>query len=371
MQGRPAGPLCCGRCAGAQAAARVARRQHFRAAVFARPPGGGLSRADGTAGPQATAGAARTAGAGRAVPVAGRAVPVDREDRSAGRAGQYRTVTGTLVDVSPHILVVATGDGERRLALTPGSPVWRGRLAAATELRPGERVVARLATDRGDVADKVWASIGRVAGTISASDSGQLMVDEGTTRRPQAVVIAPDAANRIRVRFPQLEPGNLIDVIGLRRGAVLEAVIPATSQPAYLASRVTRAAAVVKTTAGTFSGSATWHEPAEPGEEPRGVAYPAVDPAGCAEAALTVPCPAELPYLAVGSMLSVRNECTRAARVLPVTGCGAAARLFHDRCLTCGTSPRGRVADLTLISFAELGGDLERACFNATVTVWP
>jgi hypothetical protein len=135
---------------------------------------------------------------------------------------------------------------------------------------------------------------------------------------------------------------------------------------------VTRGAAVVNTAARTFSGSATWHEPAEPGEEPRGIAYPAVDPAaGCAEAALAAPCPAELPYLAVGSMLSVRNECTGAARVLPVTGCGAAARVFHDRCLTCGTSPRGRVADLTLLSFAELGGDLERACFNATVTVWP
>ena len=349
MQGRPAGPLCCGRCAGAQAATRVARRRHFRAAVFARP-GGGLP------GAEATAGAGRTAGA----------------DHGAGSAGQFRTVSGTLVDISPHILVVATGEGERRLALAPGGPVWRGRLAEATELRPGERVIVRLAPGRRDVADKVWASIGRVAGTISASDSGQITVDEGTTRRPQAVVIAPAAANRIRVRFPQLEPGHLIDVIGLRRGAVLEALIPATSQPAYLASRVTRGAAVVKTAARTFSGSATWHEPAEPGEEPRGVAYPAVDPAaGCAEAALAVPCPAELPYLAVGSMLSVRNECTGAARVLPVTGCGAAARVFHDRCLTCGTSPRGRVADLTLLSFAELGGDLERACFNATVTVWP
>jgi hypothetical protein len=349
MQGRPAGPLCCGRCAGAQAAARVARRQHFRAAVFARP-GGGLPSAE------ATAGAGRTAGA----------------DHGAGSAGQFRTVSGTLVDVSPHILVVATGEGERRLALAPGGPVWRGRLAEATELRPGERVTVRLAPGRRDVADKVWASIGRVAGTISASDSGQIMVDEGTTRRPQVVVIAPAAANRIRVRFPQLEPGNLIDVIGLRRGAVLEALVPATSQPAYLASRVTRGAAVVKTAARTFSGSATWHEPAEPGEEPRGIAYPAVDPAaGCAEAALAAPCPAELPYLAVGSMLSVRNECTGAARVLPVTGCGAAARVFHDRCLTCGTSPRGRVADLTLLSFAELGGEPERACFNATVTVWP
>jgi len=357
MQGRPAGPLCCGRCAGAQATARVARRQYFRAAVFARP--GALPGADDTPGPDDTPGAA------------------DRAERGAAGAGRFRTVTGTLVDASPHILVVGTGEGERRLTLRPGSPVWRGRLAAATELRPGERVVIRLAPGRRDVADKVWASIGRVAGTISASDAGQLIVDEGTTRRPQAVAISPAAANRIRVRFPQLEPGNLIDVIGLRRGATLEALIPATSQPADLASRVTRGAAVVKTSGRTFSGSATWHEPAEPGEEPRGVAYPAVDPAagcaesGCAAAALTAPGPAELPYLAVGSLLSVRNECTGAARVLPVTGCGAAARLFHDRCLTCGTSPRGRVADLTLVSFAEMGGDLERACFNATVTVWP
>jgi hypothetical protein len=135
---------------------------------------------------------------------------------------------------------------------------------------------------------------------------------------------------------------------------------------------VTRGSEVAKTAAGTFSGSATWHEAAEPGEGPRGITYPAIDPAaGCAEAALTAPCPAELPYLAVGSMLSVRNECIGAERVLPITGCGAAARLFHDRCLTCGTSPRGRVADLTMASFVELGGDLERACFNAAVRVWP
>jgi hypothetical protein len=157
-------------------------------------------------------------------------------------------------------------------------------------------------------------------------------------------------------------------VIGLRRGTVLEAIVPATSQPAYLASRVAGRSAVVRTATGTISGSATWHEPAEPGEEPRGIAYPAIGPeAGCAEAAVATAGRGNLPYLAVGSMLLVRNDCTGAARLLPVTGCGAVARLFHDRCLTCGTSPRGRVADLTLVSFAELGGELERGCFNATI----
>lgn len=341
MQRRPAAMVCCGRCAGPEAAARIARRQRFRAAVF---PGQGTGLS------------------------------------GAGTTARFRTVIGTLLDISPQVLVVAEDrdardhgapdQDEQRLALTASASIWRGAPAEPTQLRPGERVVIRLATGRKDVADKVWAGIGRVAGTITAWDSDRLTVDEGTTRRHQTVLISGRAANRIRVRFPRLEPGNLIDVIGLRRGAVLEALMPATSQPADLASMGGGRATVRKTAAATFSGSATWHEPAGPGEEPRGAAYPAIDPAaGCAEAGPAAPGAANLPYLAVGSMLSVRNECTGAATMLCVTSCGAVARLFHDRCLTCGTSPRGRVADLTVASFVELGGDLERACFNATITV--
>ena len=76
-----------------------------------------------------------------------------------------------------------------------------------------------------------------------------------------------------------------------------------------------------------------------------------------------------LPYLSLGSVLRVRNDCGQRARDLPVTGCGAAARLFCDRCVTCGTSPRGRVADLTMSAFVDLGGDLDRGCFNATIMI--
>jgi hypothetical protein len=76
-----------------------------------------------------------------------------------------------------------------------------------------------------------------------------------------------------------------------------------------------------------------------------------------------------MPYLSVGSLLDVHNECTGDSRLLPVTSCGAAARLFCDRCVTCGMSPRGRVADLTLASFVALGGELERGCFNATIAM--
>jgi hypothetical protein len=43
------------------------------------------------------------------------------------------------------------------------------------------------------------------------------------------------------------------------------------------------------------------------------------------------------------------------------------ARQFCDRCLACATSPKGRVADLTMAAFVELGGNLEDGCFNATL----
>ena len=76
-----------------------------------------------------------------------------------------------------------------------------------------------------------------------------------------------------------------------------------------------------------------------------------------------------MPYLAIGSVLRVRNDCTGKDCLVPVTGCASIARLFNDRCVTCGTSPRGRIADLTLASFIALGGELERGCFNATITI--
>jgi hypothetical protein len=179
------------------------------------------------------------------------------------------------------------------------------------------------------------------------------------------VEIPAAAAARIRVRFPSLDPGSLIDVIGIRLGGTLEAHVPATSQPAYLATRVARRAAGPGAAPGIVSGSAVWHEPAM-AEPLDGMSYPAVDPQGCCQADDT---PAALPLLAVGSVAVVRNECTGLAASISVTGCGPVARMYHDRCTRCGTSPRGRVADLTMASFARLGGDLERGCFNATLTL--
>ena len=80
------------------------------------------------------------------------------------------------------------------------------------------------------------------------------------------------------------------------------------------------------------------------------------------------PC-VRLPYLSLGSAVRIRNECADRAAVLPVTSCSASAREFCDRCVKCGTSPRVRVADLTIAAFVELGGNLEDGCFNATLTL--
>lgn len=283
-----------------------------------------------------------------------------------------RAAFGTVRDVSPHVLVLDSDDGERRIMLMPDATAWRGGPLEPAAVRPGDQAVVRLRPAKHDVADRIWANIGRVTGTIVERDADSLLVDEGMTKPRQVVTIPASAATRIQVRFPSLEPGYLIDVIGLRGHGAVEARIPATSQPAYPAGQLPPPAMVTGQPPSTISGSATWHEP---GDEPQGlfgVAYPALDAdAGCAEEPVGMDAPRflRLPYLAIGSQLLVRNDCTGSSHMLPVIGCGAVARLFSDRCVTCGTSPRGRVADLTVASFVALGGELDRGCFNTTITI--
>lgn len=286
----------------------------------------------------------------------------------AGQGEPFRVVTGTLLDASPHVVVLDCGGQEVRFVLGPATVIWRGGpVAAGNLLLPGDRVIVRASASGPRVADAIWAAIGRVTGTILERSRHELLVGAGLTRDPQPVVISPGSVSRIQVRFPQLDPGHLVDLIGVREGGTLQATVPATAQPGYRADQPARVPVAAGREPGTLRGSATWHEPA--GSEPaEGLSYPAIDPAaGCAEHSGLACC--DLPYLAVGSMLQVRNECTGTAGTLPVTGCGAVARLFCDRCMTCGTSPRGRIADLTAVSFAALGGDLERGCFNATIAM--
>lgn len=285
-----------------------------------------------------------------------------------------RAVSGTVLDISPQVLVLGDSDNEQRLVLTPEAVAWRGAAAEPAALRPGDRAVVRLRPGSGNIADRIWANIGRVTGIIVERAGGRIVVDEGTTRKRQVVIIQPRVAGRIQVRFPTLEPGYLIDIIGLRREDELDGLIPATSQPTYPADQPPAPPLISRAPPQSAQGSATWHEPHEEPADSLGVCYPALDPqARCAEDAAsgTRHGYARLPYLAIGSTLRVTNQCNGQSSVLPVTGCATIARLFNDRCVTCGTSPRGRIADLTLATFVALGGELERGCFNATIAFGP
>jgi hypothetical protein len=283
-----------------------------------------------------------------------------------------RAITGTVRDVSPHVLVIGNGANDARITLTAGATAWRGGPLDPVGVQPGDHAVVRLHRSQRGVADRIWANIGRVTGTIIDRSADSMLVDEGATKPRQVVTIPWRSRGRIQVRFPNLEPGYLIDVIGLRRRGSLEARVPATSQPAYPVGRLPPPAMLAGHVPSAISGSATWHEPFEEPPGLLGALYPALDPeSGCAEEPLGANSPrfVRMPYLAVGSRLLIRNDCTGSSCALPVTGCAAVGRLFNDRCVTCGTSPRGRVADLTLASFVALGGELERGCFNATITM--
>jgi hypothetical protein len=282
-----------------------------------------------------------------------------------------RSVFGIIQDVSPHVLVLGEGAREQRFTLTPNAVAWRGAQLEPAALHQGDRAVVRLTPSGRQVADRIWANIGRATGIILERSGGTLIVDEGATRAPQVVTLQPRSVGRIQVRFPTLEPGYLVDIIGLRTRTELIGMIPATSQPGYPAERLPEPPLISGHVTDSISGSATWHEARDEPPGVLGVAYPALDPGtGCAEdMAGARPGYSRMPYLALGSVLRVRNDCTDTDCLVPVTGCATIARLFNDRCVTCGTSPRGRVADLTMASFIALGGELERGCFNATITI--
>jgi hypothetical protein len=303
-------------------------------------------------------------------------------------------VTGVLTEVTPRAIVVARPDGEQFLALSPSTVTWLGARVSPAALRAGDPVIVRRRTHRlasgavaagrdpaangpaASIAERIWARIGRVAGEIMEVRGPELLVDTGQHgREPERVVIAEASLRHIQVRFPRLTPGYLIDVIGTRRGdGYLVAVTPATAQPPYLAAHPPAPPLGGGPVSGPISGAAVWHEPGDERADLLGVGYAALDPetegrpAGRGAADQGEPC-ARLPYLSLGSAVRVRNECADRAAVLPVTSCSASARQFCDRCVKCGTSPRARVADLTMTAFVELGGNLEDGCFNATLTL--
>jgi hypothetical protein len=298
-----------------------------------------------------------------------RAAVFDAQDgaRRAYEPAVAATVAvGVLAGVREDAIVLDSSRGTEVFALSADTVTWLGAPAPPTALRPGDPLVVRYRIPGAGppLAERIWARIGRVTGTIVEADASEILVDvSGQGKRN--VVIAPAARGPVQVRFPRLAPGFLLDVIGTRHRDHLLAVAPATRQPPYHAGHSPRPMGGPVTM--PVSGSAVWHEP---GDEPSGLlglGYPAIDAADGTRPAGGTGC-ARLPYLSLGCAVRVRNECTGRTAMLPVTSESAAARQFCDRCLECGTSPKGRVADLTMAAFAELGGNLEAGCFNATLT---
>ena len=117
------------------------------------------------------------------------------------------------------------------------------------------------------------------------------------------------------------------------------------------------------------SGSAVWHEPDDEPPGLLGLGYPALDPETAVRPPTAARAASGCRTCRSAARCGSRNECADRSAVLPVTSDGAMARQFCDRCVKCGTSPKGRVADLTMAAFVELGGNLEDGCFNATMTL--
>ncbi len=131
-------------------------------------------------------------------------------------------LTGRILDINPHVLVLGTEHGERRFPLPPSVRAWRGGPVPPAALRPGDHLVARCGSPGGETVTRLWAQAGRVTGTVVEREGpATLLVDEGPTGGRRALTIDAEAAGRIQVRFPRLEPGYLIDVIGLRHDGFL------------------------------------------------------------------------------------------------------------------------------------------------------
>jgi hypothetical protein len=285
-----------------------------------------------------------------------------------GGGEPVQAVMGEVRDVSPHLIIIETATGaEERLVIAPWAKAWRGGDIPPGDLPAGAQVVLR-AVHIGRVVERIWADITRITGVIvSVEAAGKDQVVDlhcGPHRSLRRIVIPYRASGRLRVRHPQLEPGYLFDAIGVREGGETYAVLPATSQPPYRAAAVPEPPSAYGGPQSRISGTVTWSDLFE--EDERGAAYPMLERAetGCDDAEVSC---VGLPYLALGSALEIGNECSGRTATVPIVACGCLAGRFCDRCVECGTSPRGRIAELSAASYVELGGDLSKGCFNARV----
>src|ERR1035438_6654253 len=65
------------------------------------------------------------------------------------------TVTGRILDVSPHILVLLTERGEQRFPLAASAEAWRGGSISPAALRQGDHAIVRRSLPGGPVVDRI------------------------------------------------------------------------------------------------------------------------------------------------------------------------------------------------------------------------
>lgn len=293
--------------------------------------------------------------------ISGDRIPVS----DIGGSGPLRAVEGAIIDASPHMIALRTADStEIRIPMCATASVWYGGPAGLAALRPGRHATVRPAGPGGIAVERIWVDITRVTGVIAGRSGPLIDIDRGPHRGTTTVTVPERALAPIQVRHPRLEPGALIDVIGVHHDGEILALLPATRSPQPGAAHAVPAGRPAGPPR-LLSGTATWYDEAD---GVRGGAYPAVDPHDATSACGGTP-GAHLPFLSVGSDIQVRNDCTDRVATLPVIACGCLAGRFADRCVRCGTSPRGRIIELTRAAFVDLGGDLEHGCFNATARV--
>ncbi|MEV0582753.1 hypothetical protein [Nonomuraea sp. NPDC050310] len=300
-----------------------------------------------------------------AAAVLGREAGVPGPDPGSG--DPLHAVTGEILDVSPHLILIETPEGtEERLVIAPWATAWHGSDVAPADLPVGTCVLMRTLHD-GRVVDRIWAGITRATGTILSVEGRRdltVELDCGPHRGRRTVLIPYRATGRLRVRHPQLEPGFLFDAIGVREEGGSTILLPATSQPGYPARAVPKPPSAYGGVQSRVSGTAVWSDGFD--EDERAAAYPMVERSDvrCAEAEVSC---VGLPYLALGSLLYVHNVCSDRVSNVTITACGCVAGRFCDRCVECDTGARGRIVELSPASFVELGGELVNGCFNARV----
>ena len=243
-------------------------------------------------------------------------------------------VDGTeLLAVSPEHRHLARGarGAVRAARRAIRSSSGTGSLGAATRASAAPRR-AHLGQDRP----------GRRHDRRGATDGSSWSTPGATAGSREHVVIATASLRQVQVRFPRLTPGYLIDVIGTRHGAATCSRWrpPPRSRRTAPATRPAAAGQRSRCPADQRIGGLA--RAGRRAADLLGLGYPALDPETTATGPPTAaPGCARLPYLSLGSAVRVRNECADRAAVLPVTSDGAMARQFCDRCVQCGTSPKG------------------------------